>query len=62
MLEKKFDPRVVFYTTLLYIITLGFVNKYYQIVIILPFIFYQMKIFSTNIDKMKIILKSSIGI
>ena len=42
MLKKDFDPRIVFYTTIGYIIAIGFANKYYQIIIILPFIFYQM--------------------
>lgn len=62
MLKKDFDPRIVFYTTILYIIAIGFANKYYQIIIILPFIFYQMKLFSTDLNKLKRIFKYSIGL
>lgn len=62
MLEKNFDPRVVFYTTIIYIVALSFADKYYQIIIILPAIFYQMKLFSTDLNRLKRIFKYSIGL
>lgn len=62
MLEKNFDPRVVFYTTIIYIVALSFADKYYQIIIILPAVFYQMKLFSTDLNRLKRIFKYSIGL
>ncbi|MGL4988089.1 MAG: hypothetical protein ACRC5F_02410, partial [Cetobacterium sp.] len=62
MKKYKFDPRTVFYTTVIYIITLSFINKYYQILIILPFIGYQMQLFSVQFSKLKIVLKYSLSL
>lgn len=62
MSENNFDPRVVFSTTIIYIVAIGFANKYYQIILILPVIFYQMKLFSTDLNKLKRIFKYSMGL
>ena len=62
MLKRKLDPRTVFYTAIFYVLALGFAKNYYQIIIILPFIFYQMKLFSANFNKLKRIFKYSIGL
>lgn len=62
MSEDNFDPRVVFSTTIIYIIAISFANKYYQIILILPVIFYQMKLFSTDLNKLKRIFKYSMGL
>ncbi|MGL5621248.1 energy-coupling factor transporter transmembrane component T family protein [Cetobacterium sp.] len=59
---QKFDPRTVFYATLICIIALGFIKKPYQILILLPVIFYQIRLFSINVDKLKKILKYSSGL
>ena len=62
MTNKKFDPRTIFYTTIFYIITLGCIKKYYEIIIIIPFIFFQLKLFSIDLNKLKKVLKSCIGL
>ncbi|MGL5089299.1 MAG: energy-coupling factor transporter transmembrane component T [Cetobacterium sp.] len=61
-MENKFDPRTVFYTTIIYVIALSFIRRYYQILIILPFIGYQMKLFSVHFNKLKKVLKYSLGL
>lgn len=61
-MEKKFDPRTIFYTTIIYIIAIAFAKKYYQLLLILPFIFYQMRLFSIDLKKLKRIFKYSIGL
>lgn len=61
-MEKKFDPRTIFYTTIIYIITIAFAKKYYQLLFILPFIFYQMRLFSIDLKKLKRIFKYSVGL
>ncbi|MGL4946708.1 MAG: energy-coupling factor transporter transmembrane component T [Cetobacterium sp.] len=61
-MKNRYDPRTVFYTTIIYIITLSFIKRYYQILIILPFIAYQMKLFSVDFSKLKKVLKYSLGL
>lgn len=62
MTKDKFDPRVIFCTTMIYIIAISFTKKYYQIIVILPAIFYHMKLFSTNLNQLKRIFKYSISL
>ncbi|MGL4653386.1 energy-coupling factor transporter transmembrane component T [Cetobacterium sp.] len=59
---EKFDPRTIFYTTVIYIATLSFIKKSCQILILLPIIFYHISLFSINLDKLKKLLKYSFGL
>lgn len=57
----KFDPRVIFYTTIIYVIALAYIKTYIQIVVILPFIVFQVKLFTINVNRLKQLFKLSIG-
>lgn len=57
---SKFDPRTLFFTTLLYIILLAMMKNYWDILIILPFLLGHILLFSIKKENLKRVFKYSI--
>lgn len=57
---NRFDPRTLFFTTLIYIVLLAMMKKYLDIVLLLPFLIGHILIFSIKKDNLKRVLKYSI--
>ncbi len=59
-LLSKLDPRTLFYTTVLYVIALVFMDKYFDVIFILPFITLQAYLFSLDFSWLKKLFRFSI--
>ncbi len=58
--NSKYDPRTIFYSTIMYVVALAFANRYYQVLMILPLIcIFQLRLFSINPKRLKNIFKYS---
>ena len=57
---SKYDPRTLFFTTLIYILLLAMMRKYSDIAALLPFLLGHILLFSIKKENLKRVLKYSI--